>query len=123
MSVLLVEDHEPTARVLAKLLRNLGHDVKTVYSVASALGATNVQRFDLLLSDIGLPDGSGLDLMRQLRDQYAGKAIALTGFGMEEDIRSTRAAGFAAHVTKPVDFQRLRETIDQFAGGNGTSAD
>jgi CheY-like chemotaxis protein len=116
MTILLVEDHEATARVMAKLLRKMGHDVKTVYSLSSAIAAATSNDYDLLLSDIGLPDGSGLDLMRQLRRQYAGKAVALTGYGMEEDIRNSRDAGFAAHVTKPVDVDRLRETIDQFAG-------
>jgi len=116
MTILLVEDHEATARVMAKLLKNMGHEVKTAFSLASAIAATNTAEYDLLLSDIGLPDGSGLDLMRQLRQQYAGKAVALTGYGMEEDIRNSHDAGFAAHVTKPVDVDRLRETIDQFAG-------
>ena len=121
LTILLVEDHEATARVMAKLLKNMGHEVKTVFSLASAIAAASTSQYDLLLSDIGLPDGSGLDLMRQLRQQYAGKAVALTGYGMEEDIRNSRDAGFTAHVTKPVDVDRLRETIDQFAGGDGES--
>jgi len=103
---------------MSKLLKTMGHDVKTVFSLASAIAATNTAEYDLLLSDIGLPDGSGLDLMRQLREQYAGKAVALTGYGMEEDIRNSHAAGFTAHVTKPVDVDRLRQTIEQFAGAD-----
>jgi len=121
LKILLVEDHEATANVLAKLLRNLGHEVKTALTLSSALAAANAERFDLLLSDIGLPDGTGLDLMRRLGPAYAGRGIALTGYGMEEDVRSTTNAGFVAHVTKPVDFDRLKDIINELAGINGVS--
>ena len=67
LDVLLVEDHEPTLPVLTtKLLRHLGHRVTGVTSVASATAAARQERFDLIISDLGLPDGSGLDVMRQL---------------------------------------------------------
>ncbi|MDB5295582.1 MAG: multi-sensor hybrid histidine kinase, partial [Phycisphaerales bacterium] len=101
LRVLLVEDNEPTLRVLTRLLEGLGH------RVAAARGGT----FDLLLSDVGLPDGSGLDLMRAVREQFAGRAIALTGYGMEEDVRRCREAGFAAHLTKPVDLRTLEDAV------------
>ena len=74
--------------------------------------------FDLIISDLGLPDGSGLDVMRQLRDRYAGRAIALTGYGMESDIAASRAAGFAEHLTKPVDLAALDAAIRRVAGGS-----
>ena len=111
MKVLLVEDHEPTLKVLAKLLGIMGHDVTGATSVADATAAAQDNGFDLIISDLGLPDGSGLDVMRQLRDRYAGRAIALTGYGMESDVEATREAGFALHLTKPVDMAALASAI------------
>jgi CheY-like chemotaxis protein len=109
--VLLVEDHEPTLRVMERLLRQIGHRVTGVASVASATAAAAEDGFDLIISDLGLPDGSGLDVMRRLRERYAGRAIALTGYGMESDITASREAGFAEHLTKPVDLAALDAAI------------
>ena len=117
LRILLVEDHEPSLRVLKKLLERMGHRVTPASSVAAARAAAKSETFHLLLSDLGLPDGSGLQLMQELRDRFAGRAIALTGYGMEEDVRNSTAAGFAAHLTKPVDYQRLEGAIRQVAGG------
>ena len=116
LEILLVEDHDDTARVLSRLLQRLGHRVRVADSVSSALSAAN-QPFDLLLSDIGLPDGTGNDLIRQLREQRSQQfpAVALTGFGMEEDIAKSRAAGFTDHLTKPVNFQRLQMMVQKIA--------
>jgi CheY-like chemotaxis protein len=75
-------------------------------------------RFDLLVSDVGLPDGTGLDLMRRLRPQFEGRAIALTGYGMESDISAAHEAGFTTHLTKPVKLAQLTEAFVQL---NGTS--
>jgi two-component system CheB/CheR fusion protein len=111
VSVLLIEDHEPTLLVLSKLLRLMGHRVTAVTSVASALAAARQDRFDLIISDLGLPDGSGLDVMRHLRNEYSGRAIALTGYGMESDIAASRDSGFAEHLTKPVDLNALQAAI------------
>jgi PAS domain S-box-containing protein len=113
LRVLLVEDHEPTMRVLRRLLEQMGHRVVPAASLATARAAARAGEFDLLLSDLGLHDGSGLQLMQEMGDRFAGRAIALTGYGMEEDVRNSAAAGFAAHLTKPVDFQRLEESIRQ----------
>ena len=68
-------------------------------------------RFDLLVSDIGLPDGSGHDLMRALRQQFNLRGIAFSGFGMEADVQKSLAAGFATHLTKPIDFERLKQAM------------
>ena len=111
LNVLLVEDHAPSLRVMEKLLRRIGHRVTGVTSVASATAAAGQDGYDLIISDLGLPDGSGLDIMRGLRDRYAGRSIALTGYGMESDIAASRAAGFAEHLTKPVDFAALDAAI------------
>jgi CheY-like chemotaxis protein len=99
---LLVEDNEATLDVMTKLLERLGHRVTAAPTMVGGLAAARGDTFDLLLSDLGLPDGSGLELMRELRDQFAGRAIALTGYGMEEDVRRCREAGFAVHLTKPI---------------------
>jgi PAS domain S-box-containing protein len=110
-SILLVEDHDATQRILARLLGRLGHLVTTASSVSSALAVCTQRDFDLILSDLGLPDGSGLDLIRQLGADYRGRAVALTGYGMESDIRASHEAGFADHLTKPVDLETLQATI------------
>ncbi|HYP17698.1 MAG TPA: response regulator, partial [Opitutus sp.] len=74
--------------------------------------------YDLLISDLGLPDGSGLDLMRELQNRFQGRAIALTGYGMESDVRSTHEAGFAEHLTKPVQIAALRAAIARLRSGS-----
>ncbi|HEV2293534.1 MAG TPA: ATP-binding protein [Tepidisphaeraceae bacterium] len=96
MRILLVEDQEDTARIMTRLLRHMDHDVLAAADVASALAAASDAQgqFDLVISDLGLPDGSGLDLMRELRQQYGLRGIALSGYGMEEDLQRSRDAGF-----------------------------
>jgi PAS domain S-box-containing protein len=112
LRILLVDDHKDTLRVLARVLRSLGHEVSPADSVGSALEAARGAEFDLLISDLGLPDGSGLEIMRSLSPI---PGIALTGYGMEDDVSRTRAAGFAAHLTKPVDAGLLESMIDRVA--------
>jgi CheY-like chemotaxis protein len=111
LKILLVEDDGPTLKVMTRLLGKSPYAVTTANSLAAALEAASAEDFDLIISDIGLPDGSGLELMRQIRDRYAARGIALSGYGMEEDIRKSREAGFNAHLTKPVDFQKLQLAI------------
>lgn len=113
IQILFVEDHEDTARVLGRILRNAGFDVSHAGTVAEARALAASKRFDLLISDLGLPDGSGLELMRALRDAQGMKGIALSGFGTDEDVAASAAAGFAAHLTKPVDWDRLRAEIER----------
>jgi PAS domain S-box-containing protein len=113
LKILLVEDDGPTLKVMTRLLGKAPYVVKTANTIATALEAASEADFDLIISDIGLPDGSGLELMRQIRDRYAARGIALSGYGMEEDIRKSREAGFLAHLTKPVDFQKLQVAIAQ----------
>jgi PAS domain S-box-containing protein len=117
LSILLVEDHDASLAVMTRLLRVMGHQVATAGSVATALAAANRDAFDLIISDLGLPDGSGLDVIRQLRQNYAGRAIALTGYGMDGDIAASREAGFAEHLTKPVDVAALAAAIGRVASG------
>ncbi|WP_074310562.1 PAS domain S-box protein [Singulisphaera sp. GP187] len=116
LKILVVEDEEATRRLMARLLRGLGHDVSTAGTIAEATETAEADLFDLIVSDIGLPDGSGLELMRRIVKQRGPvPAIALTGYGMEEDIVRSRAAGFTAHMTKPIDFTKLEAMIRQVA--------
>jgi PAS domain S-box-containing protein len=113
LRILVVEDEPATRRLMARLLGGLGHTVTTAGTISTALEAGE---FDLIVSDIGLPDGSGLDLMRRVVDRRGPvPAIALTGYGMEEDIRRSQEAGFTAHLTKPIDFAKLEAMIRQVA--------
>lgn len=116
--VLLVEDHEDSALMLAQMLGSQGLRVTTAASVSAALAhlsAPEASPVDLIVSDIGLPDGTGHDLLRQVREtlRLETPAIAITGFGMEEDVGRARAAGFALHLTKPVHLQQVREAVRQ----------
>lgn len=113
LRLLIVEDHEATRTVLARLLSRDGHTVTAAGTVQEALLAFGAARFDLVVSDLGLPDGSGLDLMRELQRQRPVPAIALSGYGMEEDLRQTKEAGFFAHLVKPVNIEQLRELLHQ----------
>jgi CheY-like chemotaxis protein len=113
LKILLVEDDGPTLKVMTRLLARAPYIVKTANTFVSALEIATAEDFDLIISDIGLPDGSGLELMRQVRDRYTSRGIALSGYGMEEDIRKSHEAGFVAHLTKPVDFQKLQVAIEQ----------
>ena len=116
--ILLVDDHEDTLRAMTRLLRKLNHRVVTAGTLNGALAAAKAEEFDLLISDVGLPDGTGLDLMRQLHAERPIRGIALTGYGTDEDHRQTLQAGFAAHLTKPIDMHRLSNAINAIAGEN-----
>lgn len=115
LRILFVEDHDDTCKVMSRLLRGFGYTVTCAGSVKAALQSAEAEQFDLLISDIGLPDGSGLDVMRQIRTRQPLKGIALSGFGMEDDVRRSREAGFAQHLTKPINFQKLETVIEQMA--------
>ena len=117
--VLLVEDHADSADAARELLADASCQVVAAGSLAEALEAAGIQTFDLVLSDLGLPDGSGLDLMRDLRDRYGLRGIALTGYGMEDDIRRSREAGFVDHLVKPITFARLANAIERFFAERG----
>ena len=112
LRILIVEDHEDTRRVIQMLLERQGYEVAIAKNVRTALEIATTQDFDLLISDIGLPDGTGLDLMRALvASGRQIRAIALSGYGMEGDIRRSREAGFLDHLTKPISVRKLNEAI------------
>ena len=111
--LLLVEDHEDTNRSLTNMLRRRGYEVLPAKDLRSALDLATSNQFDVLVSDIGLPDGSGLDLLKALRAKREVFGIALSGYGMEEDIRRSGAAGFSHHLIKPVDVNKLDSIIQE----------
>jgi len=115
LRILLVEDHEDTLRVLVRLFRSLGWYVGSAPTVSATLQLAEREHFDVLVSDLGLPDGSGLAVMQYLRSSRAMKGIAVSGWGTEEDRQRSREAGFSEHLIKPVDFELLRRTIERVA--------
>jgi two-component system CheB/CheR fusion protein len=118
--ILVVEDHGVTAKMMKMVLTREGHTVEMAGDVATAVQLADRQAFDLLMSDLGLPDGSGHDLIRQLRERgHKFPAIALSGYGQEEDIRHSREAGFAAHLTKPASREAVVEAIAVVTAGSG----
>ena len=115
LQLLVVDDHPQTLRVLASLLRKQGHKVLTAECVQTAIKLLEDERFDGLISDIGLPDGNGCDVMRAAKARQSLVGIALSGFGMEEDVRRSMDAGFDHHLTKPIDFQELERFVGAMA--------
>ena len=113
LNILIVEDHDNTAAVMSKLLKHNGHEVVTASTVRQALEVLRTTPLDLLVSDLGLPDGNGFQVMRELAKISDAKGIAISGYGMEEDLERSSRAGFSAHLTKPIDVQKLQETIQQ----------
>jgi signal transduction histidine kinase/CheY-like chemotaxis protein len=111
--ILLVEDHEPTRLAVQRLLKRRGFAVIAAGTAEEALRAAEKEEIDLVISDIGLPDFDGFSLMTRLRDSHALRGIALTGYGMEEDIERSRAAGFVAHLIKPIDVHKLEAALAQ----------
>jgi DNA-binding NtrC family response regulator len=109
--ILLVEDHPDTLKVTALFLRRNGYIVHTAETVAQALALCDKERFDLLMGDIGLPDGSGLGLMRVLAKRCGIRGIAYSGYGYEKDIAAAIAAGYSAHLLKPADLDKMLKTV------------
>lgn len=123
LKVLLVEDNKSTLLIMSRLLQQrLGYQVLVASSVKDAISvaAQEQGKFDLVISDIGLPDGTGLQLMKVLRENYGLKGIALSGYGMEEDIKRSKDAGFEVHLTKPINFSSLTAVIQRVLPPNST---
>jgi CheY-like chemotaxis protein len=112
VKILLVEDHTATRAALERMLARRQHQVIAVGTRAEALEAGKRETFDLLISDLGLPDGDGYELLEMLRaDQPQLRGIALSGFGMEGDLRRSTAGGFALHLVKPIPVSKLDAAI------------
>jgi signal transduction histidine kinase/CheY-like chemotaxis protein len=110
--VLVVDDHQDTCLGMKMMLERRGYRITLAHSAEQALEKARQQEFDLLISDIGLPDRSGYELMRELGTSRGLRGIALSGFGMEHDVSKARQAGFSEHLTKPINFDRLEEAIE-----------
>jgi CheY-like chemotaxis protein len=110
-TILVVDDHRDTLRSMKLLLTRLGYHVLAAENMTDALRIAAEEEFDILLSDIGLPDGSGLELIKRIRETRSVPALALSGFGMDEDLQRSRDAGFSDHLTKPVSLDRLQTAI------------
>jgi DNA-binding response OmpR family regulator len=109
-----------TSATMKTLLESLGYDVETAGSVEQALAAIERADFDLLISDLGLPDRTGIDLMRELRSRKKLlRGIALSGYGREENVNRSLEAGFCEHFTKPVDFETLMGKVKTLLDNNG----
>jgi len=115
LKLLVVEDHSDTALALKNLLTKSGYAVTMANNIATALSMAGTEKFDVVISDLGLPDGDGIEMISQLQKLQAIPAIAMSGFGRDEDIRRSRDAGFNAHLVKPVDFAQLKAAIAQVA--------
>jgi CheY-like chemotaxis protein/predicted acetyltransferase len=115
LRILVVDDHEDTQRGFSRLLRVKGHEVFGASNVASALKTLCNESIDVLLSDLGLPDGTGCDLMMRAQAIQPLTGIALSGFGMAEDITRAINAGFSHHLIKPVNFERLEVVLSRVA--------
>ena len=114
LRILLVEDHADTALMMQRLLARRGYAVTLATTFAEATEAVESRTFDLLLSDLGLPDGSGLDLMRAVSSRTPTlPGIALSGYGMPDDARKSLDSGFLAHIPKPIAIERLWAAIDR----------
>jgi PAS domain S-box-containing protein len=113
--ILLVEDHEPTRTTLTGLLLRRRYQVAAAATAAEARALAGARSFDLLITDIGLPDGNGYDLMNELGQKNHLRGIALTGYGMEHDVARSETAGFDAHLTKPVRIQSLEAALEATA--------
>src|SRR6266478_756390 len=113
LRILLVDDHQDTCAALEKLLVRRGHLVAATHNVRSAMEAAARNRFDLLISDIALPDGSGMELMTQLQAISKMPGIAISGFGNNGDIERSLQAGFCEHLIKPVKLERLEAAMER----------
>jgi signal transduction histidine kinase/CheY-like chemotaxis protein len=113
LRILLVDDHQDTCTALERLLVRRGHLVAAAHNVRSAMEAAARNSFDLLISDIALPDGTGTELMAYLRAMSHIPGIAISGFGMNGDVEKSIEAGFAEHLVKPVKMENLEAAIDR----------
>jgi two-component system CheB/CheR fusion protein len=119
LRIYIVENHDDTRLLLGLLLERLGHTVRAAATMSEALDEAGTGDFDVLISDIGLPDGSGWQLLAGLRERAPRYAIAMSGFGAASDRQKSLAAGFRQHLQKPVEPGLLERLLDEAAGERG----
>jgi CheY-like chemotaxis protein len=112
MRILVVDDHHATLDVMARLLRKLGHETLLAGTVQEAMPHVDAASFDLMISDLTLPDGTGEELMRAVKDKCGVPGIALSGYGESEDIQRSHEAGFQMHLVKPLSLTSLQSAIE-----------
>jgi CheY-like chemotaxis protein len=122
LQILVVEDHGDTRRVLTGLLGHFGHSISAADTVKSAVAFLKAKRFDAVVSDLSLPDGSGYEVIREAKRQQQTTGIALTAQGEYDDVRRGREAGFDYHLTKPIDFSELRGVLSHLVPVGETAA-
>src|SRR5881394_2265514 len=113
LRLLLVEDHDDTRKVLARLLNRRGYKVEAARNAQEARSLSSERTFDLIISDIALPDASGCDLLKELGTKHKLRGIAMSGFGSDTDLAQSRAAGFLEHLVKPIDATALDTAIQR----------
>jgi CheY-like chemotaxis protein len=119
LCVLLVEDDKDSLSALTRLLRLSGHKAIGAATAAEAVRLAAAQRCDVVISDVGLPDRSGLDLMRELSAAYNLPGIAVSGYTDAADVRECTSAGFNRHLKKPIDFQALLNAVEELGRPGG----
>jgi CheY-like chemotaxis protein len=116
MRIFIVENHDDTRFLLGVLLEQLGHTVHAVANMKAAIEQAGTGEWDVLISDIGLPDGNGWELLVALGDRAPRYSVAMSGFGMVSDRQKSLAAGFRHHLLKPVEPNQLEDLLDEAAG-------
>lgn len=111
LRILLIENHDVTATFISLFLQRSGHQVTVLPDGQTALSRDDLANFDVILSDIGLPDVNGWDLMRQLRSRTRAYAIAMSGFGGEADVQRSLVSGYQYHLVKPFGPAALEEVL------------
>jgi two-component system, chemotaxis family, CheB/CheR fusion protein len=111
--VIVVEDHASTAEALRKFLTCIGYKVYVAPDIASARGLAKAVEFDVLLSDLRLPDGTGWDLMQELSAEKPVRAIAISGYNTKDDILRSRKVGFLDHIAKPLVAEQLTAALER----------
>jgi CheY-like chemotaxis protein len=116
LNILVVENHQDTLDAMKMFLGVNGHSVETAATMREALEVAAQDSFDLIITDIGLPDGDGWELMRCLRRRGPVRAVAMSGYGCKEDIEKSHAVGFEAHLLKPLrvsDLEAVMRKVEQ----------
>lgn len=115
LRVFVVENNDDTRITLTQLLALMGHEVRSAATMQEALARLAQSDPDVIISDIGLPDGDGWELLQRLQLPRPVYAIAMSGYGMEEDIERSTAAGFRQHLVKPMDIDKLEALLEEAA--------
>ena len=111
LRILIIENHEVTAKFVSLFLERSGHQVTIIPDGQTALSHDDLSNIDVILSDIGLPDVNGWDLMRELRPRTRAYAVAMSGFGAEADVKRSLASGYQYHLVKPFVPAALEEVL------------